>query len=136
MSDGKRVTSLVIIASASQGDVTSPEFLNDQFRGGQFILRQTAQGSTISFANAKIQGNVVGTTQWYTVGTITPATAATFTKRLILYPGASTALNSTTLEPLAAPYAANEFLPAKWRVTSTNASTSAATFSVSCDLYH
>ena len=136
MSAGKRVASIVVLPSESRVDTTSPEFINDQFRGAEFIVRQTAQGSTIAFVSVKVQGKVVGSTQYYTVATITPATSPAFTKRLVLYPGASTANNSTTLEPAAAPYVANEFLPARWRVTSTNASTSAATFSVSADLYH
>lgn len=134
----KLAASLTIIPSANQGDVISPTFTNDQFRGGEFILRQTAQSSTSSFANANIQGLVPGTTQWYTIGTITPATAATFTKHLTIYPNASTANDSTTLQPSAAPYAINGFLPNTWRVSSTNtaATTSAtATFSISANLY-
>ena len=107
----------------------------DQHRGGEFILRQTAAATTVSFANANIQGNVPGTTQWYTIATITPATAATFTKHLTIYPGASTVNDSTALQPAAAPYVINGLLPNRWRIPSTNVSTSAATFSVSANLY-
>ncbi len=131
----KACVSLIILPSASQADVTSREFVNDQFKGGEFILRQTAAATTVSFANANIQGNVPGTTQWYTIGTIVPATAQIFTKHLTIYPGASTVNDSTALQPAPTGYVINGFLPNRWRVTSTNVSTSAATFSLSANLY-
>lgn len=128
---GKTVTSLVILASEARGDVVGRWIENDQFKGGDFFVKQTAQGSTTAFATVKIQGQVPGTTEAYTVATIAPATAAAFTKRVRIYPGASTALNSTGLDPTVL----NDFLPGIWRVSSTNASTSAVTFSVSAHLF-
>lgn len=128
------VSSLTILESASRGDTTTRDFQTPHYKGAEFILNQTAQASTVSFANAVIQGRIAGTTSYYTIGTMTPATAATFSKRLRIYPGASTALDSTGLQPSAAPYTINEHLPAIWRVKSTNASTSAATFSLTANL--
>ena len=131
----KRVTSLVILPSASRGDTNSVDYTNDQFLGGDFIVDQTVQGSTTAFVSVKIQGKITGTATYYTVGTITPATAATFSKRLRIYPGASTVNDSTALQPSPAPYTLNEFLPPVWRVATTNISTSAVTFSVVANLY-
>ena len=127
----KSASSLVILPSESRGDATGRWIENDQFRGGDFFVRQTAQGSTLAFPTVKIQGQVPGSTEAYTVITITPATAAAFTKRVRLYPGASTSLNSTGLDPTVL----NDFLPGIWRVTSTNTSTSPVTFSVSAHLF-
>lgn len=131
MAADKLVASLVILPSESRGDTTTRDYVNDQFRGGDFFIDQTAQGSTIAFVSAKLQGRVPGTTQYYTLATISPATAAAFTKRLRVYPGASTALNSTGLDPTVL----NDFLPGIWRIASTNASTSPTTFSVSAHLF-
>lgn len=128
----KRVTSLVIAPSTSRGDFTSSDIVNDQFRGGDFIVDQTAQGSTLAFVSVKLQGRIPGTTKYWTVGTISPATTATFQRRLKVYPGASTALDSTGL---LAGVTVNDFLPAIWRIASTNVSTSACTFSLSAQLY-
>jgi hypothetical protein len=127
----KLAGNLVILASESRSDTTSRAIENDQFRGGDFFVRQTAQGSTTAFVSVKLQGQVPGSTEWYTIGTISPATTATFTKRLRVYPGASTALNSTGLDPTVL----NDFLPSIFRVASTNVSTSAVTFSVSAHLF-
>lgn len=123
--------SLVILPSTSRGDTTTMDYENNRWRGADFFVKQTAQGSTLAFASVKIQGRVPGTTEYYTLGTISPATAATFTKRLRIYPGASTALNSTGLDPTVL----NDFLPSIWRVASTNVSTSSVTFSVSAHLF-
>lgn len=127
MPSDKAVTSLVVMESASRGDAFSQEFVNDSFRGCDLFLRQTAQASTIAFASIKLQGRVPGSTEWYTVAAVSPTTAVPFTKRLRVYPNASTALNSTGLDPAVQ----NDFLPGIWRVASTNVSTSACTFSVS-----
>lgn len=125
------VSSLVIFESLARGDTVGRWIENDQFRGGDFFVKQTAQGSTLAFPTVKIQGRVPGTTEAYTVVTIAPATAAAWTKRCRIYPGASTALNSTGLDPTVL----NDFLPGIWRVTSTNASTGTVTFSVSAHLF-
>ncbi len=122
---------LTILASTSRGDTTTRDYTFDEFRGADFFVKQTAQASTLASVSVKIQGKVPGTTEYYTLATISPATAATFTKRLRIYPGASTALNSTGLDPTVL----NELLPATWRIASTNVSTSAVTFSVSANLY-
>lgn len=122
----------IIVPSTARADYTGPDQKNDQFRGGDFILRQTAQGSTTAFVTVKIQGRVYGSTEYYNIATITPATAAAFSKRVRIYPGASTAGNSTGLDPAVL----NEFLPPVWRVTSTNASTSSVTWSLTGHLYH
>ena len=125
------VSSLVIFDSAARADSTGRWYKNDQFRGGDFFVKQTAQGSTTAFVTVKLQGRVPGSTEAYTIATISPSTTAAFTKRLRVYPGASTALNSTGLDPTVL----NDFLPGIWRVTSTNASTSTVTFSVSAHLF-
>lgn len=122
---------LTILESASRNDTTTRDFTTSDFRGAEFFVKQTAQGSTLAFVSVKVQGRVPGTTEYYTVGTISPATTATFTKRLRIYPGASTALNSTGLDPAVQ----NDFLPPIWRIASTNVSTSACTFSVSANLF-
>lgn len=127
----KPVSHFIVFESASRTDTNSRDIENDQFRGGDFFLRQTAQGSTIAFVSAKIQGKVPGSTEYYTIATISPSTTATFTKRVRIYPGASTALNSTGLDPTVL----NDFLPSIWRVATTNVSTSAVTFSVSAHLF-
>lgn len=124
-------SSLVILPSEARGDVVGRWIENDQFKGGDFFVRQTAQGSTLAFPTVKIQGQVPGSTEAYTVTTILPATAAAFTKRVRIYPGASTGLNSTGLDPVVL----NDFLPGVWRITSTNASTGTVTFSVSAHLF-
>lgn len=128
----KLVTSLVFLPSTSRGDVTTRDYVNDQFRGGDFIVDQTAQGSTVAFASVKLQGRIPGTTSYWTVGTIAPATSAAFQRRLKIYPGASTALDSTGLVAAAT---VNDFLPSIFRIASTNVSTSAVTFSVSAQLF-
>lgn len=125
------VTSLVILPSLSRADTTDRDYVNDSFRGADFFVNQTAQGSTIAFVSVKLQGRVTGTTEYYTVTTISPATTATWTKRVRVYPGATTALNSTGLDPTVL----NDFLPGIWRIASTNVSTSAVTFSVSAHLF-
>lgn len=127
----KTVTSLVVLPSEARGDVVGPWITNDQYRGGDFFVKQTAQGSTLAFPTVKIQGQVPGSTEAYTITTITPATTPTWTKRVRVYPGASTALNSTGLDPTVL----NDFLPGVWRVSSTNASTGTATFIVSAHLF-
>lgn len=129
------VTSLTILPSASRADTNSVDYVNKKYIGAEFIVQQTAQGSTTAFVSVKVQGKIPGTTSYYTVGTITPATSATFSKRMKIYPGASTALDSTGLQPAPAPYAVNDYLPAIWRISSTNVSTSAVTYSVSVNLY-
>ena len=131
MSVGKRAVALTILPSESRADTTSPEFVNDQFKGADFFVDQTVQGSTTAFVSVKVQGKIPGTTKWWTVGTIAPATAATFQRRLRVYPGATTALDSTGVIATAV----NESLPSIWRVATTNVSTSAVTFSVSANLY-
>lgn len=130
MSNGA-ANSLTLVASESRGDYTSPTFRNDSYKGGDFFVDQTAQGSTTAFVQVKIQGLVPGTTSWYTLATISPATSAAWTKRVRVYPGASTGLNSTGLDPTVL----NEFLPPTYRVTSTNVSTSAVTWSCGVNLF-
>lgn len=135
---GEQTASALVVKSltASTGDVTGPEMRNDQFRGGDFIVEQTAQGSTLAFVTVKIQGRIAASsTTWYTVGTIDPATTAVFRKRLRIYPGASTANDSTALQPSPAPYTLNEFLPPIWRFTSTNSGTVSVTWSLTANLY-
>lgn len=133
MSD-KAVTSLTILASESRGDTTTRDFQTPHYKGAEFIVNQTAQGSTTAFVSATIQGKIAGTTSYYNIGILSPATSAAFSKRLRIYPGASTALDSTGLQPSAAPYSINEHLPAIWRVKSTNVSTSAVTYSITANL--
>src|SRR3990167_6904078 len=115
MSD-KRSVPLVIAPSTSRGDFTTQDYHNDQFRGGDFIVDQTAQASTLAFVSVKLQGRIPGTTKYWTVGTISPATTATFNRRLKVYPGATTGLDSTGL---VAAVTVNDFLPSVWRVAST-----------------
>ena len=131
MSD-KRAVPLTILASASRTDTTTQDYVNDQFKGGDFIVDQTVQGSTIAFVSVKLQGRIPGTTAYWTVGTISPATTATFRRRLKVYPGATTAIDSTGL---VATVTVNDFLPAVWRIATTNVSTSAVTYSISANLY-
>ena len=119
MASDKAVASLTILPSEARQDAFSQEFVNDQFRGGDFFIRQTGGASTASFVSVKLQGKVPGSTEWYTVATVAPATSTAFTKRLRVYPGASTALNSTGLDPTVQ----NDFLPGIWRIASTNVGT-------------
>lgn len=128
------VTSLTILESASRSDVTTQDYKTPNYRGAEFIVNQTAQASTTAFPTISIQGRIAGTTSYYTITTMTPATAVPNSKRLRIYPGASTANDSTGLQPSAAPYTINEALPAIWRVKSTNVSTSACTFSLTANL--
>ena len=122
---------LTIVASESRADFTGPDLKNDQFRGGDFFVEQTAQGSTTAFVTVKIQGKVPGSTTYYTLATVSPSTTVTWSKRVRIYPAASTALNSTGLDPTVL----NEFLPTIYRVTSTNASTSSVTWACSASLF-
>lgn len=131
MAADKVVGNLVIAESAARNDSTGRWIENDQFRGGDFFVRQTAQASTTAFVQVKIQGRVPGSTEAYNIATIAPATTATWTKRVRVYPSASTALNSTGLDPTVL----NEFLPSEFRFTSTNAGTGTVTFSVSAHLF-
>ncbi len=131
MASDRLVTSLVILPSASRADENSRDYVNDQFRGGDFFVQQTAQGSTLAFVSVKLQGKVPGSTEYYTLATISPATSAAFTKRLKIYPGASTVSDSTVLSQAVV----NDFLPGIWRIASTNVSASNVTYSVSANLY-
>ena len=124
-------TALVILPSTSRGDTTTRDYVNDSYSAAEIFVDQTAQASTVAFVSVKLQGRVLGTTQYYTVGTISPATAATFTRRLRVGPLATTALDSTALVTTTV----NEPLPPVWRIASTNVSTAAVTFSVSANLY-
>lgn len=126
-----KTVALTILPSESRADTTTQDYANDQFKGIELYVDQTAQGSTTAFVSVKLQGRIPGTTKYYTVGTISPATAATFQRRLRVYPGATTALDSTGVVATSV----NEYLPAIWRVATTNVSTSAVTFSVSANLY-
>ena len=124
-------TSLVILPSTSRGDTTTRDHVNDQYTAADFIVDQTAQGSTVAFVSVALQGRVLGTTKYYTVGTISPATAATFTRRLKVGPQATTALDSTALVTTTV----NEALPPVWRIASTNVSTGTVTYSVTANFY-
>lgn len=127
----KQSVSLTILPSESRTDTTTPDQVNDQFRGGEFFVDQTAQGSTDAFVSVKLQGKIPGTTKYWTVGTISPATAATFQRRLRVYPGASTVSDTTGIVTTVV----NDSLPPVWRIATTNVSTSAVTFSVSANLF-
>ena len=78
---------LTILPSESRTDTTTRDFTNDPFRGADFYVDQTVQGSTLAFVSVKLQGKIPGTTKYWTVGTIAPATAGTFQRRLRVYPG-------------------------------------------------
>lgn len=128
------VTGTVLVPSAARADYTGPDIPNTKYIGADIIVNQTAQATTDAFVTVKVQGKIPGTTSYYTVATITPATSASFSKRLKIWPGASTALDSTGLQPSPAPYAVNDYLPSVLRITSTNAATT-VTFSVSANFY-
>mgnify|MGYP001610871309 CR=1 FL=1 len=105
--------------------------MNDAFRAADFFVDQTAAASTLGFVTVKVQGRVPGTTKYYTITTISPATTSTWQKRVRLDPDASTTLYSAGLVPTVL----HEPLPAIWRVASTNASTGTVSYSVSANLY-
>ena len=137
----KNVVQLTILPSLARGGATadplSPDIQNDHFRGAEIILHQTAQSSSQAFPTLTVQGKIPGTTSYYKIGTLAPATAATYTKRLVIYPGRTTALDSTALSTGAITQI-NDFLPPVWRVKSTHAGTSTAatvTYSVTANLY-
>ena len=130
----KRAVSLTILPSGARGDINTRDYVNDAFRGGEFIVNLTAQGSTDAFPTIKIQGKIGDTTSYHTVGTITPATSTAFTKRLVIYPEATTALRSTEMEPAPTPHVVNEFLPPVWRASSTN-SAGGCTYGLFVNLY-
>lgn len=125
------VESFVILPSESRGDTTTRDYETPRFSAADIFVRQTAQGSTTAFVSVKLQGRVPGSTEYYTVATVSPSTTAAFTRRLRVRAGGSTALDSTALTTTTV----NEALPAIWRIASTNVSTSAVTYSVSANLY-
>lgn len=129
----KRATSLLILPSASRDDTNTQDFKNDQFVGGDFFVDQTVQGSTLAFVSVKLQSKIPGTTKYWTVGTVSPSTTATFQKVLSVSPGNSTFLEGETTGITGT--LINGYLPGIWRISSTNISTSAVTFSVSANLY-
>lgn len=131
MASDKLVSADVILASASRGDTNTRDFNNDSYAGADFFVDQTAQGSTTAFVSVKIQGKIPGTTIYNTIATVSPATTPTWTKRVRIYPGASTSLDSTGITTSTI----NEFLPPIWRIATTNVSTSNVTFSVSAYFY-
>lgn len=126
--------SLVILPSLSRADTNSQDFLNSRFRGCEIMVNQTAQASTLGFIRVRLQGRVPGTTQYYNVGTVNPATTVAWVRRLRVYPGATTALDSTGIGA-GVQATVNEFLPGIWRITSTGVGVGAVTFSVTANLF-
>lgn len=141
MSGSRDVTSMTVMASEARtsGETVSRDFTNPGHKGGHFIWQMSTNtkstGTTAFVTSMRIEGRIHGTTTYYTVGVFTNTTSATggvITKRLILYPGVSTA--STVANEVR-----SDVLPHVWRMrstmsTSTGAADHSGTYSVTCSL--
>lgn len=124
------VTAYVVAPSAARGDFTGNDQVNPGYKGGHFLFRSVAgAGSTAAFPTWKIQGRVVGTTNYFTLATVTPTTLSTQQRWVALYPGLSTSGNGADAD-----FIVNNTLPHIWRITSTNASTGTPTWLCSVHL--
>lgn len=130
--------SLVILPSTSRAVRTaSRDVVNISYAGGIFIFNVTANASTGVEPRFFVQGKVPGTTgTYYTLAEVQGTTGASTSdgiRRIVVYPGATTAADGSTRDTLAEAVVSFP-LPHVFRVGSSAGTTGNITYSASVDL--
>lgn len=131
----REVSVFAAVDKSAHADLTSIDFENHGARGGYFTLdRDATAGSTVAFPIVRLQGKIMGTTEYFEFFRFTNTTSQDETNTILIHPDASTFGTASASTAFTAAQMTALPLPAVWRVLSTNTSTGEPIWGLSVNL--